>query len=121
MKITLRNYRFRLLAAGVCGLLVLFLIIDPFYEPEVGGACAYNLMLVNNAKELWARENGATNGQVIASNPDEIRIVLQAYITASNCFECPALSEPYNYNPVGTQATCPYGKNHVYNPAKPNN
>ena len=77
--------------------------------------CLNNLRAISRAKVAWAKENNATNGQIIATNPEAIWAALRPWINQTNapcCVDVPSGTH-YFYNPIGVPPACPIGGEHV--------
>ncbi len=69
-------------------------------------ACVNNLRIIDAAKEQWAMENNANDGDT----PTEAQIT--PYMKSGVMPTCPA-SGTYTIQPIGTNPTCSVGGEHV--------
>ena len=70
-------------------------------------ACVNNLRQIESGKEQWALATGQAQGAEADSATN--KLLINGYIKASPV--CPVASATYNYQVIGTNATCSVGSN----------
>ena len=77
------------------------------YSLDVDSQCVNNLRLISDAKIVYRAKNGLPLGAPVTWQE------LLPYMDADRPLECPKGGD-YSINPIGTNATCSFGKNHTW-------